>query len=119
ALHGGWTGASHRDRALLAMALHASFGGGEDIPKPILELISPEDRAMAKSWGLAIRLAQRLSGGTAEALQHSQLVRQADKLVLTIAPSHAVLASDQVQRRLKSLAGHLGARFAVEIKDLV
>ena len=119
ALHGGWTGASHRDRALLAMALHASFGGGEITPKPILELISPEDRAMAKSWGLAIRLAQRLSGGTAEALQHSQLVRQADKLVLTIAPSHAVLASDQVQRRLKSLAGHLGARFAVEIKDLV
>jgi exopolyphosphatase/guanosine-5'-triphosphate,3'-diphosphate pyrophosphatase len=101
------------------MALHASFGGGEDVPMPILALISRDEREMAISWGLAIRLAQRLSGGTAEALQHSQLSRQADKLVLTISPSHAVLASDQVQRRLKSLASQLSVTFGIEIKPLV
>lgn len=115
ALHGNWTGASHRDRALLAMALHASFGGGDEVPEPILHLISPQDCAMAKSWGLAIRLAQRLSGGTSEALRHSNLARQADKIILSIAPSHAVLASDQVQRRLKSLANQLGVRPALNI----
>lgn len=118
ALHGAWTGASHRDRALLATALHASFGGGGDAPSPIPQLVSAPDLHMAKSWGMAIRLAQRLSGGTAEALKHSQLSRGSSQILLKIAPSHRVLVSDQVQRRLKSLAGHLGLGAEIEVKEL-
>lgn len=115
ALHGAWTGASHRDRAVLATALHATFGGGDGAPPPVPQIVAADDIHMAKSWGMAIRLAQRLSGGTADALQHSQMMRCADKIILQIAPSHAVLASDQVQRRLKSLASHIGVEAAIEI----
>ena len=114
ALHGAWTGASHRDRAVLAMALHATFGGGDAVPAPISRLISAQDSNMAKSWGLAIRLAQRLSGGTAEALQHSQMAQSAGAILLCVDPSHAVLVNDQVQRRLKSLANHMGFEARVE-----
>ena len=117
ALHGAWTGASHRDRAVLATALHATFGGGDGTPEPVSRLISAQDIRMAKSWGMAIRLAQRLSGGTSEALQHSQLGRNAGKVTLRIAPSHAVLISDQVQRRLKSVANHLGLEAALEAQE--
>ena len=110
ALHGNWTGATHRDRAMLAMALHATFGGGDPPPSPVVTLATAEELRMARSWGLAIRLAQRLSGGTAQALQHSRLERTDAGIVLTLAPSHQVLGSDQVRRRLKSLASHMGLR---------
>jgi exopolyphosphatase/guanosine-5'-triphosphate,3'-diphosphate pyrophosphatase len=110
ALHGNWTGATHRDRAMLAMALHATFGGGDPPPSPVVTLATADELRMARSWGLAIRLAQRLSGGTAQALQHSRLERTDAGIVLTLAPSHQVLGSDQVRRRLKSLASHMGLR---------
>lgn len=118
ALQGAWTGASHRDRVLLACALHATFGGGEAMPGVIRALASDEEVAMARSWGLAIRLAQRWSGGTAEALHHGKLTRTSDAITLTIAPSHAVLGSDQVQRRLKALAQALGVSHSVKVRPL-
>jgi len=118
ALQGLWTGASHRDRILLACALHATFGGGEPLPKVIAPLASVEELAMARSWGLAIRLAQRWSGGTAEALRHAKLTRTQDAISLNIAPSHAVLGSDQVQRRLKALAQSLGVSHLMKVTPL-
>lgn len=118
ALQGSWIGASHRDRVLLACALHATFGGGEALPDVIRAIASDEEMAMARSWGLAIRLAQRWSGGTAEALRHGKLTRLGDAITLTIAPSHAVLGSDQVQRRLKALAQALGLSHSVKVKPL-
>lgn len=110
ALHGNWTGASHRDRALLAMALHVSFGGGDHVPDPVARLASPAELAMAKSWGLAIRLAQRLSGGTEKALKFSYLSKESATLSLTLSPPHGALASDQVKRRLRSLATHMSLK---------
>ncbi|MFM7028785.1 MAG: Ppx/GppA family phosphatase [Chakrabartia sp.] len=118
ALHGNWTGASHQDRALLAMALHATFGGGEPLPGPITQLAPADDLAVAKSWGLAIRLGQRLSGGTAEALEYSRLTREGEGIVLTLAPSHQALGSDQVKRRLKSLANQLGQKARIVTRPI-
>ncbi len=115
ALHGSWTGASHKDRGLLAAALFAVFGGDLHLPAPIAVLAPADELARARFWGLAIRLAQRLSGGTAQALEHSQLVRMGEKLVLRLSPSHAALASDQVARRLKALAAQLGIKAEVDI----
>ena len=114
ALHGNWTGASHRDRALLAMALHVSFGGGEAVPDPVTRLANSAELVMAKSWGLAIRLAQRLSGGTEKALQYSSLSQNNEILLLTLAQTHHVLGSDQVKRRLRSLATHMNLKARLE-----
>lgn len=118
ALQGNWTGASHRDRALLACALFATFGGGDARPEAVKPLVSAGELAMARSWGLAIRLAQRWSGGTAEALHHGQLSRMGDAITLSISPSHAVLGSDQVQRRLKALAQSLGVSHSMKVRPL-
>jgi exopolyphosphatase/guanosine-5'-triphosphate,3'-diphosphate pyrophosphatase len=118
ALQGNWTGASHRDRVLLACALNATFGGGEALPDIVRALATEQDVAMARSWGLAIRLAQRWSGGTAEALRHGRLTRTGDSITLTMSPSHAALGSDQVQRRLKALAQSLGLSHSMKVKAL-
>ena len=115
ALHGNWTGASHRDRALLAMALHVSFGGGDLVPAPVAHLASADELAMAKSWGLAIRLAQRLSGGTEKALKHSELSRNSENISLVLAPAYQMLGSDQVKRRLRTLASHMGLKARLEM----
>jgi exopolyphosphatase/guanosine-5'-triphosphate,3'-diphosphate pyrophosphatase len=118
ALHGNWTGASHRDRALLAMALHVSFGGGDIVPEPVGRLVTAEELAMARSWGLAIRLAQRLSGGTEKALKYSALRKDDGALSLVLEPAHSVLGSDQVKRRLRTLANQMGLKAQVSTGSL-
>lgn len=106
ALHGNWTAITVAERAMLAAALFACFGGS--VSHPIMELLhylaAPEALRRAWLWGLALRLGQRLSGGTAEALMGSRLYRENGELVLTLAPHHAALFGDAVTRRLRGLA---------------
>jgi exopolyphosphatase/guanosine-5'-triphosphate,3'-diphosphate pyrophosphatase len=106
ALHGNWTAILTHERAMLAAALFACFGGS--FQHPIVELLhlltdAPSLRR-AWLWGLALRLGQRLSGGTAQALTASRLYRRGGELVLTLAPHHAALYGDAVARRLRGLA---------------
>ena len=106
ALHGNWTAITTSERAMLAASLFACFGGS--VQHPIVALLHHlADAASLRRawlWGLALRLGQRLSGGTAEALAGSHLYRQGGKLVLTLAPHHAALYGDAVARRLRGLA---------------
>jgi exopolyphosphatase/guanosine-5'-triphosphate,3'-diphosphate pyrophosphatase len=76
---------------------------------PIVErLCSPEDRAMAERWGLAIRLGQRLSGGVADALVASHVAIDAANLTLGLEPDNLTLYGEAVERRLKILAAAFG-----------
>jgi exopolyphosphatase/guanosine-5'-triphosphate,3'-diphosphate pyrophosphatase len=106
ALHGNWTAVTTRERAMLASALFACFGGAAD--HPIVELLQhladPPSLRRAWLWGLALRLGQRLTGGTAAALVGSRLYRSGGSLILTLAPHHAALYGDAVERRLRTLA---------------
>lgn len=106
ALHGNWTAITTNERAMLAAALFACFGGNAQ--HPIVELLHHLADAPALKrawhWGLALRLGQRLSGGTAEALVGSLLYRERGTLVMTLAPHHAALYGDTVARRLRGLA---------------
>ncbi|HEX8445201.1 MAG TPA: Ppx/GppA family phosphatase [Sphingomonas sp.] len=109
ALHGNWVGIDARGRALMARALYTSFGG--TLPVPLLDhLFTPEDKAMADRWGLAMRLGQRLSGGVAGPLQGSALDLTADAVRLTLPADCGDLAGETVERRLKSLATALGRK---------
>ncbi len=117
ALHGNWTAITTDERAMLAASLFACFGGSAQ--HPIVQLLhhladAPSLRR-AWLWGLALRLGQRLSGGTAEALTGSHLYRDGGKLVLTLAPHHAALYGDAVARRLRGLAQamELSPKFAI------
>ncbi len=110
ALHGNWVAITAAERAALAGALHACFGGSADAPimATLAQLAPAPLLARARIWGLALRLGQRLTGGTAVALAASRLEREADMVVLRLNAGHADLAGDAVQRRLKLLGNALG-----------
>ena len=110
ALHGNWVAVTAAERAALAQALHYCFGGSGSAPILALlaQLASPQLLARARAWGLALRLGQRLTGGTASALVASRLGREGDQAVLRIDARHSALLGDAVQRRLKLVGGALG-----------
>jgi exopolyphosphatase / guanosine-5'-triphosphate,3'-diphosphate pyrophosphatase len=108
ALHGNWIGVSARDRAMLAMTLYASLGGPAPGPAVLDSLATPEELATARIWGLAMRLGQRVGGGTEAALRHSRLGQQGGVIYLDFDSDHADLGGDNVFRRLKQLASALG-----------
>jgi exopolyphosphatase / guanosine-5'-triphosphate,3'-diphosphate pyrophosphatase len=73
-------------------------------------LCSEAEAKRARIWGLAIRLAQRFSGGVREPLARSRLLIQRDALVLGLVGPDAPLFSETVERRLKTLAQALGRK---------
>ncbi|SKB55589.1 Ppx/GppA family phosphatase [Sphingopyxis flava] len=109
-LHGNWRGIDIPGRILLARALHSGFGGN-DADFPAMGALVGEDRsARARQWGLAIRLAQRLTGGLEAPLKGSAIARESDRVVLQLHPGWHHLAGESVERRLRSLAQALGAK---------
>ncbi len=110
ALHGNWVAITSAERGALAMALHYTFGGAADAPVLALlaKLASSQLLAQARAWGLALRLGQRLSGGTAAALMASHLARVGDAIELRLDTGSASLFGDAVGRRLKLLGTALG-----------
>ncbi|WP_235927704.1 Ppx/GppA family phosphatase, partial [Sandarakinorhabdus rubra] len=84
ALHGNWVAVTAAERAALAAALHHCFGGSPDAPvMAMLQRLAPPALLFhARAWGLALRLGQRLTGGTAAALAASRLERDGTALVL-------------------------------------
>jgi exopolyphosphatase/guanosine-5'-triphosphate,3'-diphosphate pyrophosphatase len=107
ALHGHWVAVDARGRAMMGQALYTSFGG--DRPLPVVDaLCSAEDKARAHSWGLAMRLGQRFSGGVAEALETSRLALTPSAVVLHLRQGDELLYGESVERRHKALATALG-----------
>ncbi len=115
ALHGQWVGIDARGRAMVAQALFSSFGGGVMAPPAVTQLASPEDCARASTWGLAMRLGQRLSGGVAEPLARSRLTLDDRALALNLPSSAKALYGDAVERRHRQLAALMGRSATVVI----
>lgn len=115
ALHGNWVGIDVAGRAMLAQALYSHLGGGMSIAPQVEGLAPANALEQAIRWGLAIRLAQRLSGGVAGPLQLGALESDGDALRLVLAKAHAALFGEAVERRLRHLAGAMGlsSEFAV------
>jgi exopolyphosphatase/guanosine-5'-triphosphate,3'-diphosphate pyrophosphatase len=116
ALHGNWIGLDAADRAVMAMALHVGLGGDPEAPPPLLVRLAPPERlARARAWGFAIRLAQRLGGGSPAALARLPLQLDASAgLVLTIPQPFRALADSRLERRLARLALALGQAGTIE-----
>lgn len=108
ALHGNWVGVDARGRAMMAAALAASLGAQPPYPSPIPLLAGPQDIAMATAWGLAIRLAQRLSGGVAGPLHRTGICRTDGGVELTFEDGDLALSGEAVEKRLKALGAALG-----------
>lgn len=110
ALHGNWVGIDAEGRALLAMALWTANGGSLPAAATTLlwRLARADLLARAETWGLAIRLAQRLGGGTPTALAGTTIAIEGGRLVLSLPGESAALAGEAVSRRHRLLAAALG-----------
>jgi len=109
-LHGNWRGIDIPGRILLARALHAGFGGADSDFPDMGSLVAADRLARARQWGLAIRLAQRLTGGVEAPLKASHIALVDGRLRLSLDHGWHHLAGESVERRLKSLAQALDAK---------
>lgn len=111
ALHSNWVGITAIERVMLGQALHSHFGGGVSAPPGLEHVVAPDVLRRAALWGLAIRLAQRLSGGVEGPLAVSHLERHADRIDLHLRDGDADLYGEAVERRLKNLAQAMGLKY--------
>ena len=108
ALDGNWPGVVASDRAVIAAALWTVHAGKRSLPGKLAILASPGALAQAVIWGLAIRLAQRLDGGTGGALADSRINGDNDVLSLRLTRQSTRLRSNTLMRRLQVLGDALG-----------
>ena len=108
ALHGNWVGIDSHGRAVLGRALCSAFGGDGGFNDKVAALLKPGEVERVVAWGRALRLAQRLSGGTEALLRKTGIAIASDKLVLSIPAKYRMLYSEAVNRRLVQLGRALG-----------
>jgi len=72
-----FAGSTHQDRAFVATALHARYGGPAQDPvrEPIRQLLDDQAAQEARTLGLALRLAYTLCAGTIELLREFGLTQ--------------------------------------------
>ena len=116
-LYAQFVGVNHPGRAFIAFALFACYGGSESdaSSSPASALLSQEERRHARVMGLALRLGQRLSGGTSGLLKRCKLQRQGKELVLTVAVEDKHLVGEVVERRLQSLGNAMQLPARIEL----
>ena len=109
-------GQTHAERAFLATAVNARYGGGAATPEPetIARLMSHAQRTAARALGLAIRLACDLSGRSPQLLVNAHLTIVDGVLILSASDGYAdVLLGEQTRRRGKALAEAMGLKLDI------
>ncbi|MDQ7812191.1 Ppx/GppA phosphatase family protein [Brevundimonas sp.] len=109
-------GQTHAERAFLATAVNARYGGGASTPEgdTMARLLNEEQRTAARALGLAIRLACDLSGRSPQLLVNAHVAVTDGVLVLSAADGYAdVLLGEQTRRRGKALAEALGLKLDI------
>jgi exopolyphosphatase/guanosine-5'-triphosphate,3'-diphosphate pyrophosphatase len=104
ALHGNWVGIDSHGRAVLGRALCSAFGGDVGFSPKVAELLKTAEIERVIAWGRALRLAQRLSGGTETLLRKTSIALLDGRLVLFIPEKYRQLYSEAVERRLIQLS---------------
>jgi exopolyphosphatase/guanosine-5'-triphosphate,3'-diphosphate pyrophosphatase len=108
ALHGNWVAVSPAGRVIMAQALSSNFGR-DRLPDPrLMQLCKEEQLQRSHSWGLAMRLGQRLSGGVAAVLKRTSLSALNKAIQLNVRRGDEALVGEAVERRLLRLAEALG-----------
>ncbi|WP_299176093.1 Ppx/GppA phosphatase family protein [uncultured Brevundimonas sp.] len=109
-------GVSHAERAFLASALNARYGGGPATPQPeiITRLLNDDAAKRARALGLAIRLACDLSGRSPQLLANATATVKGGDLQLTATDGYAdVLLGEQTRKRAKALAEAMGLGLSI------
>ena len=113
------TGADHRERVMLALAVASRHAALKGTLKRLglNRLINREEKRQATGIGLAMRLAYTISGGAVSVLKQFRLERTQKKLVLTGPEDAHILVGNTVQRRLRALAAHLSLDHALRLNQ--
>lgn len=109
-------GQTHAERAYLATAVNARYGGpaGTPEPKTVARLLTEEQRQAARTLGLAIRLACDISGRAPQLLANARAAVKDGAVVLTASDGYAdVLLGEQTKRRGKALAEAMGLKLDI------
>jgi exopolyphosphatase/guanosine-5'-triphosphate,3'-diphosphate pyrophosphatase len=103
-------GISHAERAFLALAVMARYGGKVDdvVNERIGGLLSASEKQRAAILGRALLLGHRFSASVPEILAQSRLKIEADAVRLEVFEQANVPDSDAVQSRLRQLANATG-----------
>jgi len=118
-LYAPFTGISHPERALVALAIFVRYAGtteGNEV-KFARALISDDEIDLARAVGLALRLGHALSGGTAGIVGRSRIGIENGPLEITLGAEDAGLLGPSVDKRLATLAAALKRDYRVTIKD--
>lgn len=113
-------GQNHAERAYLAAAVGARYGGGGATPEPrtVARLLNEDQRQGARILGLAIRLACDLSGRSPQLLVNARARVSAGALILSADDGYAdVLLGEQTRRRGKALAEAMGLKLDIRSGD--
>jgi exopolyphosphatase/guanosine-5'-triphosphate,3'-diphosphate pyrophosphatase len=99
-------GIDHGQRAALAYTVAVRYTGETDAPEiePVRKLVPDTLLDASTMLGLALRLAQTMTGGTGEMLAQIKLRVSGTSLVLEVQNGAADLVGDVVERRLEALA---------------
>jgi len=109
-LYGRFVGIDHRGRAFLGLALNQLYGAAPttDLANLCRGMLGEADARAARTLGAALRLAQRISGGTAELLGRCKLQRDDGRITLVVDTGYEPLVNEVVERRLANLGELLG-----------
>lgn len=105
-LHGRLLGLAHRGAAFIGLTLYICYGGksGEKGTAKVETLLKPSDILYANQVGLALRLAQRISGGTEKGLKTASLEIENGKMFLNVRAEDEALVNEVVVKRFSKLA---------------
>jgi len=104
-IEGNWLGVDGAGRALIARALWSAYGDSKNDRALLSKLADRRALRRADKWGLAIRLAMRIDGGTGGILERSTIAIHGDELLLTLPPD---TPGDTIIHRLEKLASGTG-----------
>ena len=101
-----FAGVDHSDRAFLATAVHARYGGStkDSEVAAAYDLLSSEGRDQARVLGLAVRLAYAVAAGVPSLLDRTALLRRDGKLVLRLPADGSVPPGTAIERRFAALS---------------
>jgi exopolyphosphatase/guanosine-5'-triphosphate,3'-diphosphate pyrophosphatase len=116
--YGRFTGINHNERSIVALALYFIYGGPKKgkIIKSACKILSEQEQISAQAIGNAIRVGQRLTGGTSNPLAYTILEVNDDELNLIIPEQHLELAGKVVMSRLKDLGSVIKKKVAIVSK---
>lgn len=107
ALRGAYTGATHSERAFIAMAVGCRYYKSFRRPEKDLILMAQPRADRARQIGSLMRIGAVFSGRSAPILDRAALSRKSDKLILTVEKSSAAMVSESVNKRLSQAARHM------------